>query len=97
MQATAFSDSCNRASKTNHIPFQGWGHTVVELRILWKVHSKDLAESSTLLNCTNKSRLTSSEAMDLIPEGSEKLLCSFSITLLLVYASECLWVPLFEE
>lgn len=82
MQAAAFSDSYSRASKTKHVPLEGWGHTVAELRILWKMHSKDLAESSTLLKCTNKSRLTSSEAMDLIPEGSCKLLCSFSITLL---------------
>lgn len=61
------------------------------------MHSKDLAESSALLKCTNKSRLTSSEAMDLIPGRNDKLLCSFSITLLLVYADECLWVPVFEE
>lgn len=33
---------------------EGWGHTVLELKVVWKMHSTHHAESRTLLKCTNK-------------------------------------------
>lgn len=71
MQAVAFSD-LQQGFQDKACYLGGWGHTVVELNILWKMHSKDLLESSILLKRTNKSRPV--VRLDLIPEESGVML-----------------------